>query len=203
MSHDIRISKAREVVAYSELWHSAGVLLELGRSRSDATFPLYLASSLFSAFAFEAFLNHIGAAVFESWPTIERSLSPEGKQTLICERLKLLIDKGGEPWQSIRTLLARRNSVAHGRNQALEAEQVASLADYELHLQQGLYADWESLGTEKVASDVRVHLRNAMSSIHAAAGLPNDELFALGFGSGSATLVSVPLSAFSQGSATP
>jgi hypothetical protein len=200
----IRVAKVRLVVAYAELWHSSGILLEIGRARTDANYSLFLASSVFAAFAFEAFLNHVGGATFKSWGTMERSLSYGAKLALLCERLNVEIDHGREPWQTVKNLFAGRNGVAHGKNEALEFEKMLPHdGSYERLLHEGLHADWEGLGTEAAALDARSKLEKAMTTIHAAAKLPNDTLFLRGAGSGSATLVNLPLSIFGPDRSTP
>lgn len=198
-SRQIHVEKSRRVIAYAEHWQSSYILLEIGRGRRDATFPLFLASSVFAAFAFEAFLNHIGSALFKSWGAMERSLGYTAKLALICEQLNIEVDYGREPWQTIKNLFSGRNGVAHGKNEALEfSELLPHDGSYERLLREGLFADWELLGRESAAVDARERLELAMRTIHTAAKLPNDELFLLGSGNGSASLLSLPLSVFAS-----
>ena len=53
----------------------------------------YLSSVVLTAFAFEAYLNHVGPLTLESWPTLERS-SVFAKFALLAEVLEVKFDGG-------------------------------------------------------------------------------------------------------------
>ena len=62
------------------------------------------------------------AVVFKkSWKRLERSLSPEAKLDLICEKLKLDFPEGERPRQTISILIDFRNTLAHGRSSEIAA----------------------------------------------------------------------------------
>jgi hypothetical protein len=192
MVRKVRVEKTRSVIVYVELWNASGVLLDIGQARKDANYSLFLASSTFAAFSFEAFLNHIGAKIFRTWDQLERSLSYAAKLALICEHLKVELDWGCEPWQTIKRLFSRRNDVAHGKNVELAIDKLLPPdGSFEQLLHEGLYTDWELLGRESAPTDFRSKLETAMRTIHSAANIKGDVLFQRGAGNGSASLVEV------------
>ena len=65
-----------------------------------------MSSVVLTAFAFEAYLNHVGPTVITSWTELERH-PPWKKFELLCEALKVRFPHGfsRRPLQTIATLL--------------------------------------------------------------------------------------------------
>lgn len=152
---------------------------------------------MFAAFAFEAFLNHVGPLVLPlSWVAVERKLSYEEKLILLCERTGATIAWGEEPWQTVSSLFKRRNGVAHAKTRELEHEGMVRTDSYQYLLSERLQEDWELLGSVEHVQRIRTQLQRAMEELHTTAGVEQPEdLFLRDDGSGSATL-QIPLSAF-------
>lgn len=74
---------------------------------------------VFSAFAFEAYLNHLGEAELPCWKDLER-LSWESKLRVLSERLRFNPDYGARPFQTLKKLFHRRNKLAHGQSVSYE-----------------------------------------------------------------------------------
>jgi hypothetical protein len=80
------VEQERCVRTYAELWHASECFMDTGEREPIGSAWQFLASIVLTSFAFEAYLNHVGAQVLSSWATMER-LSPESKLQLICETL--------------------------------------------------------------------------------------------------------------------
>lgn len=116
------VRKERTVRVDFELWHTSECLLLAGQEQELGSGHQFRASLVFTAFALEAYLNHIGQDVYACWEQIEPKLGPEQKLSLLCEKLAIKQDWSCQPWQTIRTLCRFRNSIAHGRGQELNEE---------------------------------------------------------------------------------
>jgi hypothetical protein len=172
----IRISKEREIITYSQLWRASGVFLDHAKAEPNGSSYPALASLTFSAFALEAFLNHIGERLFETWRDIE-PLSPRAKVNVLCERIGLTPDWGTQPWQVVPEIIAFRNKVAHGKNEILRVEkEVPQDEKYNQIFNEFLFADWQSYATADKAERVRDRLLALFKMIHTGANLENDWL---------------------------
>ena len=190
MVASVHISKERKLITYSDFWKASLFLLESGKRDKSGSYFQFLASLIFSAFTFEAFLNHIGEHLFSSWPELERKLSHRAKLALIGERLSISIDYGRLPWQVIPKLFGFRDKVAHGKNEMLRLEKVVPHDDrYKELLHEFMFSDWQNFSTEENATDVLKHLEEIMKNLQKAANIENDLLFDHGGQFGSAQLV--------------
>ena len=190
MASSVRISKERQLITYSDFWNTSKFMLEIGQQNERGSYYQFLGSLVFSAFTFEAFLNHIGDHLFSSWPELERKLSHRAKLALISERLDFKIDFGRLPWQIIPKLFGFRDKVAHGKNEMLRLEKVVPRDDrYEELMHEFMFADWQNFATETNATSVRKNLEEIMASIHRMAKIENEHLFSHGSQVGSASMV--------------
>jgi hypothetical protein len=181
MKHKRHIKRDRLLNMYASLWHTSWCLLEAGKAKRAGSYHAFLSSIVFSAFTFEAYLNHVGAKLFTSWDDID-TLSPESKLKLICERLHLTINHGVRPWQTLRTVIRVRNRLAHGRTMSLEDEYSETYDPaHEPPRPDFIQTEWEKLSTAPTAERVREDVQAAMEMIHAASGASSEDyLFAAG-----------------------
>jgi hypothetical protein len=187
MVNSIHVTKERQLITYSDFWNSSRVLLENGQRNKLGSYYQFLASLVFSAFTFEAFLNHIGEYLFTSWPELERKLSHRAKLALISEKLDLNIDYGKLPWQIIPKLFGFRDKVAHGKNEMLRLEKIVPHDDrYEELMHEFMFAEWQKFATEQNAVDVRKQLEVIMTDIYRKTNIPDEFLFDNGSQMGSA-----------------
>jgi len=148
-----------------------------------------------TAFAFEAYLNHAGAATFKCWDEVER-LSPWSKFALLCEQLGVSfpMGAGGRPVQTVTKLLNFRNTMAHGRSQKLSSKDIECTTDnYQAELDERLLSDWEKLvQTGTFAKLCREDVGAVIGRMHDARPQPKEHLFTLGMGTARAALHSGP-----------
>ena len=81
---------------------------------------------LFFAFAFEAYLNHVGAEELPFWDEIDR-ISHEKKLTVLSKHLRFTKDLSRRPLQTILELFKLRDALAHGRTEKLTIKKAIKL----------------------------------------------------------------------------
>jgi hypothetical protein len=80
------VTKRRTVRTYAELWHASDCLLKAGIETEHGSSWQFLSSLMLTAFAFEAYLNHAGAATFKCWADVDQ-LPPRSKLQLFASNL--------------------------------------------------------------------------------------------------------------------
>lgn len=104
---------------YVALRHTAWHLIETAKSHKEGSLLNLQAAAVFYAFAFEAYLNHVGAEEITFWEEIDR-ISYKKKLTVIAKQLNLSIDYGKQPFKVIKELFELRNALAHGRTRIID-----------------------------------------------------------------------------------
>lgn len=187
----VLVTKQRTVNTYAELWQGSAFCLRSGLANPQGAAWHFLSSVLLTAFSFEAYLNHVGSEVLESWAELEK-LSPLGKLRVLAEALSLQIPAAGtRPVQTLKELYLFRNTVAHGRSAEIRTEPAVKTVDnYQHHLYEPLLTDWERLvRTEKFAVKARTDAEAVMQLIQASRSDSGDDLFTKGLSHGTATLL--------------
>lgn len=186
------VTKERKLHMYSEMWHASDSVLKAGLAEPCGSTWQFLSSTVLTAFAFEAYLNHVGPTVFDCWKQLER-LPPWSKFELLCETLGVQFSNGqGErPLQTIVELLEFRNTMAHGRS--IEIRPKPELRDLNNTLDDYLgelpLAHWERLvKTVDFAQIARKDVQNVLEKLHAARPDPKEGLFTFGIGIHGATI---------------
>jgi hypothetical protein len=105
---------------YSHVWCAASSLLKSAKEHSVGSNHCRVSAVLFSAFAVEACLNHLGEKEEEEgrlphWHIIERKLSPHEKLDLLSLHFRIEIDRGQRPFQTLHELFKFRDNLAHGK----------------------------------------------------------------------------------------
>ena len=176
----IDIFKERNVRTYAEMWHTSFVLLQKGLDERKGSNHQFMASLVFTAFTFEAYLNHLGPKIFMSWESLER-LSPKEKLNVIAEKIILEIDYGKRPWQTMKNLFGFRNDIAHGKSEKI-SEKITipknKLSDSTIS--EWSKTKWEKYCTKKNAMRAREDVENMVEELHSAAGITDEGTFIKG-----------------------
>lgn len=177
---------------YSELWHASRSVLEAGINEPRGSSWQFLSSAVLTAFAFEAYLNHVGSSVISCFSQLER-LPPWAKFELLCETLNVKFADGPykRPLQTIIKLLGFRNTMAHGRSEEIKLkDQTRDVNDkLDNYLGQTPFADWERLiQTDTFAKQAREDVEAVLKKLHNARTEPKEGLFTFGFGTHGAHL---------------
>ncbi len=189
------VTKSRDVRTYAELWHASDCLLSLGQEDARASSWKFLSSAILTAFAFEAYLNHVGPSLFPAWEHFDR-LPPWAKFELLCDKLNVVFSSGtgARPLQTIGELLSFRNTIAHGRSITVEEKPLTrTVHNYTRALGEDALANWEKLiQDDRFALRAREDVREVLEKIHSARPDPKEGLFTSGLGLKGATLVLDP-----------
>lgn len=188
----VEVRKKRKIHTYSELWHASDCVLQAGLNNPKGAAWQFLSSALLTAFTFEAYLNHVGDAIYPNWEDYE-PMRPLEKLQLLCEKLGVVLSKspGARPLQTVAKLMAFRNTMAHGKTSELNFTSVKRNAkNYHSIYGAELLADWEKMiQTSDFALRVREDVDEVIAQIHEARGDDKEPLFSFGLGHNSATLI--------------
>lgn len=174
----------REVRTYVDLWHGANVLQGMAEASEEGSYYTIMASLLMRAFAFEAYLNHLGAKRISYWEDID-SIRVMDKFSVLGKDCRIAPDWSRRPYQALKTLFKFRNQIAHGQSVVLTASMEVP-ADTEPH-QHMPRAAWEEFSTIEHALRTKEDVEAVIVELHKAAGL-GDYPFVHGAGVGSLSL---------------
>jgi hypothetical protein len=177
---------------YAHLWHASQCVLDAGEREQRGSSWQFLSSLVLTAFAFEAFLNHVDAHVIACWDEIER-LPPLAKLNLLCEILNVDFPNGTaeRPLQTIVELIELRNTIAHGKTEAVEQPPTRRDINDKLDRQLGdrPLQNWERrIKTGAFAKRAREDVEEALRRLHDARPQPKEALLVFGMGAHSATV---------------
>ena len=184
---EVRITKELKLITYAEHWATAGCLLDRAEREKKGSYHQYLACITFTAFTLEAFLNHIGEELFESWRDDLEQTNVRGKIRIIADKVGLKVDWGETLWQGVAEIIAFRNKVAHGKNERLFEELDLPLDKYDEHLNVFLKSDWQKVATMDNAKRLKEVVAEVCLKIWVASGNSEYALFSQGHQSRSAT----------------
>ena len=190
------VEKERTVYTYSELWLASRCVLEAGIGQPKGSSWQFLSSAVLTAFAFEAYLNHLGPRTLECWSQLDR-LPPWSRFELLCEILGVQFPegRGARPLQTVAKLLVFRNTIAHGRSREIKAKPETRNADDRLDAYLGIMplTDWERLiQTSDFAERAREDVQAVLERLHERRRDKKEALFTFGIGLHGATLVEEP-----------
>ena len=168
MTKDATYKGQREVKTFADLNHAAGVMIKKSDEAVQGSHYTNMAALLFTAFTFEAYLNHLGQERIEFWSNIE-SVKVMDKYGCLCKSLAVDPDFSKRPYQTLKALFRFRNSVAHGRTQILKIEKaVSAMDDIWSHSPR---TDWEEYCTGENAKRAKEDVEKVIIQLHKAAGL--------------------------------
>lgn len=177
MKKSRQITRTRNLNTYAILWNTSWCLLEAGKERVEGSFHQFLSSIAFTAFTLEAFLNHVGKQLFNSWPEID-PLSPWAKLSLVCEKLDIKIEKGKKPWQTLAKIIRIRNQIAHGKSIELKDKYVEKYSEEcNPSRPDQIKSEWEAFSTAKNAELAREEVRSVIMTIQKKLGVEEHMAF--------------------------
>ncbi len=99
---------------YAAIGNVAWHLLDISKQSEKGRLLNLQAATVFLAFTFEAYLNHVGSEEIKFWDEIER-ISHKQKLRVLAKFLGFDADASKDPFQTVHRLFALRDSLAHGR----------------------------------------------------------------------------------------
>lgn len=175
-SNSISMSGTSAFNTYAYLLNGAYSSLRTAKEHIPGSKYGRISAILFSAFAFEAYVNHIGEAKLSFWGIVEPKLSWRGKLDLIAQQLGLAPDFGKRPFQTIGEIFKFRDLLAHGKTRTEEKSyDYVGKSDVELGI---LDPEWlKRYWAEEAVVRVLEDTRQVIELLHTRAGF---ELSSLG-----------------------
>jgi len=117
-----RRSGHRTIYPHVFLYLGAQNSLENAKSEEDGSFSGFLGCIVFTAFFLEAYLNHAGSELIDSWGSDSERLVPKSKLRLVSESVGFNIDYSSPAYQAFGDAFLVRKQVAHGKPTTTTAE---------------------------------------------------------------------------------
>ena len=175
----VSIKGERKIFTFAHLINGAYFALENSKKFEEGRFYNCLFTIIFSAFCFEAYLNHIGSEKFSAWEIIEKKLQPKEKLNVISQNLNLFFDYSRRPFQTIDKLFKFRNSIAHGKSEDCSIDEIQNKTR-EIKEPK---TKWEHECSIENAERYFLDVKEAIEEIHKKAGFENDPLVLISMGS--------------------
>ena len=134
MKKNVQMEIKREIKTFWDLNHASSVLLEKTKEDKNGSYYTTMASIIFTAFTFEAYLNHLGNLKIKFWNEIDR-IKVMSKYQVLCKEFNISIDQSRRPYQTLKKLFEFRNELAHGKSKILSfnkfVSENAKIRDYQ------------------------------------------------------------------------
>jgi hypothetical protein len=172
-SNGLQMSGTFTFNTFAYLLNGASSLAKSAKEHPEGSNYCRVAAVAFSAFAVEAYLNHVGEKLLPFWSVVER-LSWDSKLELLAKTLGLEPDFGRSPFQSLKDLFNFRNRLAHGRTASEDRSYFFKVEsdDFSTMDPDWLKKVWSDEAVAKVLKDTR----KVIETIHAAAGFSAESL---------------------------
>lgn len=178
MRSETTIRKHGEVRTFVTLRYSSWCLLDRAKEKRDGWFYECMASLVFSAFAFEAYLNHVGSRSCSFWNSIER-ISYRDKITVLADLFEFDADFGKRPFQTIGELFGMRNLLAHGRTEYVDKTFTVTAIPDIREIARNL-SDWEEYISLESAARAHEDVTSAVEFINQIPALHEEHLWSHG-----------------------
>lgn len=153
-SENFFIEEEAHSKTYVALDRIARHLLDRAEHEPEGSLLNLQAAVVFIAFAFEAYLNHVGQEEIAFWEEIEL-ISYRKKLAVITKQVGMKLDMSAQPGQTISELFKLRNNLAHGRTQTEKRQRSAPVPlPYD--------SIWRFFEHEKLTSQLIQHYRGEM-----------------------------------------
>jgi len=123
----LAVDVERKLRTYVVIWRAAVAIV--GQEGGLADPERSMAAGVLSAFSLEAYLNHVGAILFDCWDDLER-LGWKAKLLLIGETLGVKINLGAAPFHALPDLFKFRDALAHGKTRSAKVQDLPLAPDF-------------------------------------------------------------------------
>jgi hypothetical protein len=178
----IRMSGTATFNTFSYLLNGADSLAQTAKEHTPGSNYCRVSAVVFSAFAIEAHLNHIGEAKLSFWGIVEPKLPWRAKLDLILEQLGIIADFGKPPFQTLCDLFKFRDRLAHGKT-TTEDKSYRYRGDRENDFGSLDPAWLEKFWSDDAVDRVLKDTQQIIELVHGKAGLESHSLDLIGSGS--------------------
>jgi len=163
-----KISGYSTVLMYPWMMKKARATLADAKSTNENGLLYSMDIIVYSAFAIESFLNHIGEDVLnEEWdeknPTVD-------KLKKIKSKLNISANQGEEPYQSVNMAIKFRNTIAHGKTKTISVSKEVWLTEQESKMYT-IDSVWMEQSTIKNAEKIFTNIETVITELYQAHGL--------------------------------
>lgn len=190
MSEKLVLTRERTVNTYALLWHASNCVLQAGEKEIQGSSWQFVSSLVHRAFAFEAYMNHVGVALIgSSWDFYWRHGE---KFRRLRETLRITFPPDDQrPLSTLRELITLRNTLAHGKTYTIgPVETLHEVTDdLDALVSERLLTAWEArIETADFARQAREDVEAIMKTLHDARPEPKEGFLSQGFGFHRATV---------------
>ena len=125
------MSGTGKVTTYNWMMKNARVSLEAAKATEAGQFFNSMNVLVYSAFAMEAFFNHLGSHIDKEWGKKERRINKYDKLRKFHKELGLTSKIEDEPYCVVFDAFDFRDSLAHGRTEEIEKTETLELTEDE------------------------------------------------------------------------
>ncbi len=141
----IKFSGSRETKTFVFLYKTAKRALSEAETKDEARIYNLMTVYVFLAFAFEAFINHLGHKSFSNWAKEERSLGQIGRREKVFKEFGLAANYNELPYSVIPEIFLFRDSLAHGITEIVTAQnEIKDVNWKDISIEQELIPSWLS-----------------------------------------------------------
>ena len=166
----MRISGEGKIYTYGWMRKNAKVSIETARRTNEGRFFSSMNTLVFSAFAMEAFFNHLGLELIEDWEIKERRLSKLKKLNLFLSKFNIEADLKSRPFISVLDAFKFRDLLAHGRTETVIQDEEIDISKDELR-RYTIENEWMKLCNLETAERVFVDVEKLIHILFKAAGM--------------------------------
>ena len=123
------VSGNSTVYTYGWMYKNAKISLKNAQENKEGKFFNVMNCIVYSAFAVEAYFNHLGSKKYDDWDAKERKLSKKKKLNYLAKELGIDIDSDKRPFRSILEAFRYRDSLAHGRTENITKSMLVEFVD--------------------------------------------------------------------------
>ena len=164
------IAGTGRVTTYNWMMKSARISLDAAKATNEGQFYNSMNVLVYSAFAMEAFFNHLGAHLDKNLELKERKISKYQKFRNFNSELRLNRDLSEEPYSAVFCVFDFRDSLAHGRTEEIENHEIVELTEDEIRSYM-IGSKWMDSCTLENAEKVFLAIESVITELYKAAGL--------------------------------
>ena len=148
-------------------------MLELAKTEEVGSMYALVSSLIFSAFAMEAYLNHLGNLREKEWDKVERSYSKLEKLKKFCKCANLTVDQKARPYITVTEIFRFRDQMAHGKTTIDEISFEFDQID-DFSLRPAIENRWQLLVKIERADEAVHDVEHLIKVLHCKLGYPGD-----------------------------
>jgi len=150
----VQFSGSRETKTYVYLYKTAKNALSIAESTTEGRIYNLMTVYIFLAFAFEAYINHLGIKSISNWSKKERGWGQEGRRNRVFKKYNVLANYDEQPFSIIPIIFTFRDCLAHGNTEVVTVTNEVKEVDWnDPDMEQVLVPSWLSKCTVENANE--------------------------------------------------